>query len=548
MLYFVLPLLSQSTCPSFSDTFSREDGLVGNGWANTMGNTTGDLLIHDGALTTPGPGAEAGIYRPMSFTAPLTVSATLTQANAFGGLLNRYNIYFLFGNDGGVDRGYGIHVIRSDQDFDSFVAITVNGVDIMVFPASFQFGSSIVVNVTFDPANNSLTGSVTGDGNRFPFSFAGGPVALTGSSFAVEMGFPDSRSSVIVNPTIDNLSLVYSCNIGIDLSVLPSSSDWTAIVNEYHPKFIIADAWGGESVFPAGRILSSIPSDIEVHKAAYALLNWAESGPNQVRMAESVRGIDDQIDQLAFIAIDVEATTFQGTTSEERNKIIYEAVQAVKQGIPGISKPLNAFIYTNSSLWRDITKNTKSFGCLPLWDVELDNTPVLSPANTLPYGGWTTRAGKQYAWNRRPGESTVAVDLDVFDPLYFLSGNWGMASDITGIPGINSPRIHIRTGPLTFDSTRQLWQQTVTLFNASGIVIQGPVSLALDNLNGFLLVNGSGSTSCTFPSGSPYITVSNADFQPNQSLAITLFFFGSSASTIHPTPYTARVLAGAGVR
>jgi murein DD-endopeptidase MepM/ murein hydrolase activator NlpD len=215
-LEFILSHLDQSPkCPSsFTDDFNRPDGPVGNGWTNTIGDVNGDLLIHNGVVTTPGPAGRAGIYRPVDLSLPVTVSARLTDLNGFGGLLDRYDQDVLFGSNGTLSNGYGISLHRGDQNYsDSSVNLTLNGTALASAPSSFQFGSAITVTVTLAP-DGSITGSVTGDGNTFDFSFGPRAGVLSGSNLAIDTAFPDNRSTtVFTNPTIDNVSIAYSCGV-----------------------------------------------------------------------------------------------------------------------------------------------------------------------------------------------------------------------------------------------------------------------------------------------------------------------------------------------
>ncbi|MDQ3814560.1 MAG: DUF11 domain-containing protein, partial [Armatimonadota bacterium] len=90
------------------------------------------------------------------------------------------------------------------------------------------------------------------------------------------------------------------------------------------------------------------------------------------------------------------------------------------------------------------------------------------------------------------------------------------------------------------------FRQVVTIENIGGTAITGPVSLALDNLSGATLSNANGSTSCTSPSGSPFIDVNVGDgvLSANESATVVLEFSNASSSL----SYTARVLAGPSAR
>ncbi|MCE5311425.1 MAG: hypothetical protein LLG20_27630 [Acidobacteriales bacterium] len=174
----------------------------------------GNLVIRNGALSTPGPDGGAGIYRPINLSGPVTVSATLTPGNGYGGLLNRYGTGVLFGSNGDLSSGYGVWLYRADQNYsNSQVILLLNGTELASVPSSFQFGASVTAMVTFSP-DGSLKGSVSGSGSIFNFSFGPRTMVLPASNIMISLGFPDGRSSVITHPTVDNLIVSYSCNPG----------------------------------------------------------------------------------------------------------------------------------------------------------------------------------------------------------------------------------------------------------------------------------------------------------------------------------------------
>jgi hypothetical protein len=193
----------------FTDDFNRPDGPAGNGWSTAAGDAGGDLVIRSNALSAPGPDGRAGIYRPIQFTGPVTASATVTQGNGFGGLLNHYDFGFLFGSRDTLLSGYGVTFYRADENYsDSHVSLVLNGTEVASQASSFQYGSSLAVSITYDPAG-SVTGTVSGGGSSFRFSFPAQKVALFGSNFAIYEGFSDGRSTTITNQTIDNLTIAY---------------------------------------------------------------------------------------------------------------------------------------------------------------------------------------------------------------------------------------------------------------------------------------------------------------------------------------------------
>jgi len=236
---------------------------------------------------------------------------------------------------------------------------------------------------------------------------------------------------------LDATSSISQGFFGIDLSGsgigsgIPTLSDWEAIfdIKPYKPQFVIARASGGASVTKpvavrAEDILNSIPSTVSAQTAAYAELNYDDPGPAQINRA--LGSIGTQKPNLAFLAIAVEplydGETFASTDTaiRSRNQILYEAVQTTQ------NNQLKTVIYTrdqkkdNLNYWQQITDDTPSFRCLPLWDSLPDSEASLSSTVAdLPYGGWTLpRAAKQYdiGPNNKgvyPSGSTTPVDLDV---------------------------------------------------------------------------------------------------------------------------------------
>lgn len=182
---------------------------IGNSWISTRGNLNGDLVVRGDVVSTPHHSGRAGIYRSLGTTVPVTVSATITHENGYGGLLNRYDATFLFGNDGSIAGGYGIQFTRGDQNYsDSAVRLVLNGKELTSEPSKFQFGASVRSTLTLSP-NGSISGSVMGEGNTWSFSFGPRSVTLPGPNFAIVLGFPDARSSVITNSTVRDIRIMH---------------------------------------------------------------------------------------------------------------------------------------------------------------------------------------------------------------------------------------------------------------------------------------------------------------------------------------------------
>jgi hypothetical protein len=134
-----VPALSQAL--TFTDDFNRSDSAtVGNGWSDTAGNVGGNLEIINNELTCPSAAA-AGIFRPFPFTAPITTTARVKEQNGFGTLLRRYVTSFLVHSNGTLNHGYGVVVVRSDQDFNNSTVILVeDNTQLASIPSTFQYG------------------------------------------------------------------------------------------------------------------------------------------------------------------------------------------------------------------------------------------------------------------------------------------------------------------------------------------------------------------------------------------------------------------------
>jgi uncharacterized repeat protein (TIGR03803 family) len=115
------------------------------------------------------------------------------------------------------------------------------------------------------------------------------------------------------------------------------------------------------------------------------------------------------------------------------------------------------------------------------------------------------------------------------------------ASDVSATVSVASQ------GGLKLNKKTGRWTQSVTLKNGDGAVA-GPVFLVLDQLtSGATLFNFNGTTSCTSPSGSPYINVDigpDGLFNSRERATETLDFVALSSSIT----YKIRVLAGTGQR
>ena len=114
-----------------------------------------------------------------------------------------------------------------------------------------------------------------------------------------------------------------------------------------------------------------------------------------------------------------------------------------------------------------------------------------------------------------------------------------LATDVT-----SKAKLNIST--LQIDHTTGIVTQMIVITNIGNSAIIGPISMALDQLTNASLVNQSGKTQSTSPSGSPYINLAlgtGGTLAVGQSVSVLLVFYDPSFLGI---TYTARLLAGTG--
>lgn len=106
-------------------------------------------------------------------------------------------------------------------------------------------------------------------------------------------------------------------------------------------------------------------------------------------------------------------------------------------------------------------------------------------------------------------------------------------------------QVIVRRSAFSVDRATGRWIQVVRIVNAGPWPIRGRMVLALDNLgSNATLLNPTGATACSAPTGSPFVEVDTgaADLlQPGQTASVTLVFANPSR---RPIAYRPRVLAG----
>lgn len=200
--------------------------------------------------------------------------------------------------------------------------------------------------------------------------------------------------------------------------------------------FVIVDAWGGHSAFPAEANLRNAYAAGFRRFAAYCLLNFDDSkatksadrkkvptkqtGDWQVAQALAACGVGRPGPHpalLSFMVIDVEDRWAGNMSTADRVTRIWEAVNAVPTG-------MGVVIYSRNGDWTSLTGSSTAFSSYPLWvpryipsDPQADDLDLDGAKDWEPFGDWPERSGKQYRENVSLFGATF--DLNVFDPSVF---------------------------------------------------------------------------------------------------------------------------------
>src|SRR5205823_14292245 len=121
--------------------------------------------------------------------------------------LRRSLARFRVRDNGTLNQGYGVLIVRADQNFNSQVILVDGDTQLDSLPSSFQYGPELHVSVTFN-FDGSVTGIVSEPApstNTFSFSFAPRTIQSTGDNFSIET---DCNPSGTVHPRIDDVSIM----------------------------------------------------------------------------------------------------------------------------------------------------------------------------------------------------------------------------------------------------------------------------------------------------------------------------------------------------
>lgn len=174
-----------------------------------------ELTIQGGVVTYTTPARLGAINRPISYSGPVSVSATFTPGLGCCGATNRYVSGFLFGNGGQLSTG-GIEVLfyRGDINYQNSAVVLclgvcdLGGVTEITLPSSFQFGAQINASVNID-SGGSITGSVSDASNTFTFDTGVWAIGLFTSDITIIDTGADVRNSSYIFGTVDNVTITY---------------------------------------------------------------------------------------------------------------------------------------------------------------------------------------------------------------------------------------------------------------------------------------------------------------------------------------------------
>lgn len=195
---------------TFSDNFNRPDAQsADNGWSDANDNPSGSILGIVSDRLSPVSMNGGAIYRFFPTTNRVVLSAVVTDQNGYycANFRLRYALSFAIRNDVTGGGGYRVHIARGDQNYDSFIMLSDNGVMVASVQASFQFGYSLTIDfLAFNP-DGSIQGRITGDGNTFEFSFPARTMTSQGSNISIQIpGWGNCGPNGIAS-TVDNFQI-----------------------------------------------------------------------------------------------------------------------------------------------------------------------------------------------------------------------------------------------------------------------------------------------------------------------------------------------------
>jgi hypothetical protein len=261
---------------------------------------------------------------------------------------------------------------------------------------------------------------------------------------------------------------------------------------------------------------------------SYCFLNFSapiKTGDTQVKAGLAAIG-PDVTKLLASYWIDVEPGNENqyintNLTVSEREYILGQAVLAAEIAANTNGNAFRPMIYTQASVWNTYFPGVTEFSYLPLWDAIYDKDPDLLYNNGSttwrPYGGWSTRIGKQYdgTGGTNPTFDTTPIDYSVAN-----AGELGPVPKPRGCMVTGLASVVLKSSKTVGKTSTQII--TVTNTSKNKLTIRGPISLGFVGLGSEFTVQGAGKTTMLAPIGTQYITLSTADLASGNSLTTTV--------------------------
>lgn len=393
---------------------------------------------------------------------PVTCTAFRTAGQHFGVSGNGTIIsYFDFTFSGTHTRRFDVTGIGTLQcggtacDFGFEDYPSINNQGDFIFTASGQIQKSSLANPspmgtpiatgTFGRINNSGDVAVVSAGQVQVYlapDYSNSRIVHTGTWAGIDdtgiVVFQDVDGSgvqqifrAVFSPQAIDISDYNDPTTGLPADPYALTAPFWAQVHSEGTRIAVVSGFGGQTSNSNAATLLNLARTTQggIFTALYCFLNYQETGTVQIAQHCLIPTLGESA-FLKFVAVDVEPAFVGSSTLPQRIQIIGDAVKAVTQA------GLIPVMYTNRCAWNLITNNSTLFSGLPLWDVANDLVPDLAtdffkncqgtqgPIPFVPYGGWLSRAGKQYDLGSTGNGTrlfTVDVDFDVFLPSLFSS-------------------------------------------------------------------------------------------------------------------------------
>lgn len=252
-----------------------------------------------------------------------------------------------------------------------------------------------------------------------------------------------------------------------------------------------------------------------------------------------------------YYANDTGRTLIKGLVGDDGNECLYANIGPYQ----GWKRIVDTRRYSAFSDIQDVSLNNSGLFVMTAWGApntpnnsagvfiggDYKNDRVLGPGDTL-FGRQVREAWVGSQAINETGQIVMGVLMTTGESMIVR------ADPIVSGPADVTAKVTVSRGGYWYNRITNTYLQSVRVTNIGGSVLQGPLSLVLDDLNGADLKTISGHTSYVKPTLSPYVDINNGapiTLAPGQSFVLSLEFSGNVVSS---AGYHVRVLAGAGNR